>query len=198
MLCYTTLLHVFMSRLLLHVDHASEVIRRLHFALRGRGPSCPSTQFSGDNGVCWINTPFARALAMQFSSRNCYPPPDLVLWQLIFPNYIFSLGVFLSRTSVSQLCPVQTHRPQRFLVLKPSWPRPWFLLPSHCSVHIYIYIYMYDHIHKQHNYFNIQNMCGVYIYIYIYIYAHTIFYAYHVPNTEPPRARAPQGGWTPG
>ena len=32
-----------------------------------------------DTGVCETNTPFVRAFAMQYFSRNCSPAPDLVL-----------------------------------------------------------------------------------------------------------------------
>ena len=40
------------------------------------------------------NEHFVRAVTMQSSSNNSYPPPDLVLQKLIFPRILFS-GVFL-------------------------------------------------------------------------------------------------------
>ena len=50
------------------------------------------------------NTPFARALAMRPSSRNCNPVPDLVLSKLISQPVILSGGVFFcSRTPVLSL-----------------------------------------------------------------------------------------------
>ena len=43
----------------------------------------------------WANTLlFTWALAMRPSSRSSYPPPDLVLWQLISPNIVFFGGFF--------------------------------------------------------------------------------------------------------
>ena len=44
---------------------------------------------SGDTGVFDKNTPFVRALTMQSSSKNSYPPPDLALGQCIFPRVFF-------------------------------------------------------------------------------------------------------------
>ena len=38
--------------------------------------------------------PFARALALQSSSRSCSPVPDLVLRNQIFQRVLFSAGVF--------------------------------------------------------------------------------------------------------
>ena len=58
-------------------------------------PPIPTT------GVCETNIPFARALALQSSSRNCSPAPDLVLWKLIFQCLLFSGGIIFSQTPVS-------------------------------------------------------------------------------------------------
>ena len=45
-------------------------------------------------GVCEKNIPFTQALAMQPSSSNPSPAPDLVLCKLIFPRAFFSGGLF--------------------------------------------------------------------------------------------------------
>ena len=58
-----------------------------------RSPTC-LWRAGEPTGVWEKNTPFWRALTIQCSSKNSYPPPDLVLWQLIFPNMFFSGGVF--------------------------------------------------------------------------------------------------------
>ena len=50
---------------------------------------------SFDTGVREQHIPVGRALALQSSSRNCYPAPDLVLWKLFFPRVFFSGGLFL-------------------------------------------------------------------------------------------------------
>ena len=47
-------------------------------------------------GVCEINTPFTRALAMQSCSRNCSPAPDLVFFKFIIPR-VSSGGVLFHR-----------------------------------------------------------------------------------------------------
>ena len=51
----------------------------------------------GSIPVAVKNIPFAQALALQSSGRNCNPAPDLVLWKLIFPSVIFSGGMFFHR-----------------------------------------------------------------------------------------------------
>ena len=47
-----------------------------------------------DTGVWERNTPFARVPAIQVSSRNCSPAPDLVLRMPLFLIVLFSGGVF--------------------------------------------------------------------------------------------------------
>ena len=46
------------------------------------------------------NTVFGRALALQHSSRNCFPDPDLVFCRPIFLQVISSGGVFFAQTPV--------------------------------------------------------------------------------------------------
>ena len=48
-------------------------------------------------GVCERSVPLARALTVPSGSRNSCPPPDSVLWQLLFPHLFFSGGVFFHR-----------------------------------------------------------------------------------------------------
>ena len=48
-------------------------------------------------GVCEQTTPFARAFALQSSSRDCSPAPDLVLSELIVQPVFLSGGVFFHR-----------------------------------------------------------------------------------------------------
>ena len=49
----------------------------------GNGPGCLSHS-DNDTGVCENSTPFKRAFALQPSSRNCSPAPDLVVCKPIF------------------------------------------------------------------------------------------------------------------
>ena len=49
------------------------------------------------------NIPLVRALALQSSSRNCNPAPDLVFWKLISPPVLSSRGVCFSQTPVSDV-----------------------------------------------------------------------------------------------
>ena len=50
-----------------------------------------------NTGFCDRNTPFVWASALQHSSRNSSPAPDLVFSKLIFPGVLFSGGVFFFR-----------------------------------------------------------------------------------------------------
>ena len=54
-------------------------------------------QHTTRTGVCEKTTPFACALAMRPSSRNCSPAPDLVLSERIFQPVFLSRGVFFHR-----------------------------------------------------------------------------------------------------
>ena len=46
------------------------------------------------------NTPFARASALQNSSRNCSPAPDLVLWGLLSTCHLFRRSILSPQTPV--------------------------------------------------------------------------------------------------
>ena len=52
--------------------------------------------------ICEKRTPFVQAFALQSSSRNSYPPPDLVLWKLMLVSVFFSGGMFFSQTLVTK------------------------------------------------------------------------------------------------
>ena len=52
-----------------------------------------SVYMTYDTGVC-EKTPVGRAPALQHSSRNCSPAPDLVFCRLTFPQVFSSRGVF--------------------------------------------------------------------------------------------------------
>ena len=107
-------------------------------------------------GVCEKNIPFAQALALQSSSINCSPAPDLVLRKLIFQNIVFSGGVFFSQTPVVML--------YIYIYI--------YIYVIHVCICVYIYIYIYMCLFVCWLY---VYTC-VYIYIYIYVYIHT--YAY--------------------
>ena len=57
-----------------------------------QGQGCKGS-LSCVTGVCKINIPFAQAYALQHS-RKCYPPPNLVLFELTFRRVFFSGGMF--------------------------------------------------------------------------------------------------------
>ena len=54
-----------------------------------------------NTGVCEKNTPVARPVALQNSSRNSTAAPDVELFKPNFPGVFFSGGVFCSQTPVS-------------------------------------------------------------------------------------------------
>ena len=53
-------------------------------------------------GVWEKNTPFMGAFALQSRSGNCSPPPELVLWYLVFPHVFISGGVFVHSYTILQ------------------------------------------------------------------------------------------------
>ena len=64
-----------------------------------------------DTGVCEKDTPFVRAVALQCSSRNCSPLPDLVYLKLMFTRVLLSRGGFVSQTPVFITVPL----PEKFI-----------------------------------------------------------------------------------
>ena len=68
----------------------------------------------GHTGVFEQNTPFRRAFALQHSSRNCYPAPDLVFLKVNFPRVLVSGGVFFHRPRYlwTKTPPLETARPE--------------------------------------------------------------------------------------
>ena len=74
----------------------------LGFQTRRHGVLLGALGDRSDSGVCEINTPFTRASALQSSSRNCHPPPDLVLSKLVgLPTcLLLRRRVFCSQTPV--------------------------------------------------------------------------------------------------
>ena len=102
-------------------------------------------------GVCEKNIPFAQALALQSSSINCSPAPDLVLRKLIFQNIVFSGGVFFSQTPVVML----------YIYI--------YIYMCYTCVYMCVYIYIYICVCLFVGCMYIH----VYIYIYIYVCIHT-------------------------
>ena len=59
--------------------------------------------FRVPTSTCEKDTPFAQAFALQSSSKNCSPAPDLVLWKLILQCVFSRRSVFLTDASVGRL-----------------------------------------------------------------------------------------------
>ena len=114
---------------------------------------------STNTGVWEINTPFARAFALQHISINCHPAPDGVFFE---PRAFCSGGLVLSQTPVAELGSNQSPtNPHRFV----------FITIIRITIkYIYIYILLYN---------------DIYIYIYIHIvlilgYASIVLYSIFV------------------
>ena len=63
-------------------------LERLAAVVEGQRPQVESLEAS----VCEQNTTIVRAFAVQSRGRNCYPAPDLVLGEPVFPQVFFSGG----------------------------------------------------------------------------------------------------------
>ena len=62
-----------------------------------------SPAIAAATGVCEKTTPFVRALTMQSSSQNFFPPPELWCFENWYSHVFFSGGVFFQTTQVSSL-----------------------------------------------------------------------------------------------
>ena len=65
------------------------------------------------------NNPPVRASAVQSSSRNCSPAPDLVFFNIIFPRILFSGGVlFFTDTAQTPVLRVNDSWASRWLLVR--------------------------------------------------------------------------------
>ena len=103
------------------------------------------------------HTPFRRAFALQSSSINCSPAPDVGVVQANLP-YFPQTPVCTERVKTRQ-----QPGPGR------EAARPLLSNTTYTYIYIYIYIYIYDDVVCIHSYMY------VHIYIYIHIYAYLAY-----------------------